>query len=80
MIIEMLLLDVAPDPVRGPIIGIAGLIVIVVIVLMLAAAAITGLVFLLWVMRKSRQGVSLNVSDGSPQPAAQLQPSNPNQP
>jgi hypothetical protein len=39
MISSLLLFDVAPDPVRGPLIGITGLILIVVIVLMLAAIA-----------------------------------------
>ena len=77
MLTSLLLLDVAPDPVRGPIIGIGGLILIVVLVLTLAAAGITGIVFLLWLMRKSRRRNSPRAREGA---VSQFQPSSPNQP
>lgn len=81
MIVSLFLLDVAPDPVSGPVIGIAGVILIVVIVLMLVAATIVGLVFLLkWFMRKSRRSLSPSVSESSAQPVPPFQPSSPNQP
>jgi hypothetical protein len=71
MITSLVLLDVAPDPVRNPIVGIAGLILIVVMALMLTAATIVGFVFLLrWLTRKSRRDPA--------QPVAQFQASNPN--
>ena len=79
MISSLLLLDVAPEPVRGPLIGTAGLILIAVIVLMLAAIATVGFVFLLKrFMRQPETEVA--VREGASQPVTQFQASSPNQP
>jgi hypothetical protein len=81
MMSNLLLLDVAPDPVT-PVTGIGALILIAVIVLMLTAATIVGFIFLLKRIRRSRQpAFSSRAEDGlSESQVGQFQPSHPNQP
>ena len=78
MISSLLLFDMAPDPVRGPLIGAAGLILIAVIVLMLAAGAIVGFVFLLKRVMRRQPKTEAALREGAP--VTQFQASSPNQP
>lgn len=80
MISSLLLLDVAPEPARGPLIGITGLILIAVIVLMLAAVGIVAFVFLLKRFMRRQPKTEAALREGAPQPVAQFQASSPNQP
>ena len=80
MISSLLLLDVAPEPVRGPLIGTTGLILLAVVALMLAAVAIVGFVFLLKGFMKRQPKSEAALLEGTPQPVTQFQASSPNQP
>ncbi len=65
---NLLLLDVAPDPV-SPVMGSGGLILFLVIVVMLVTAGITGFVFVLKSLKKRNAATS----------PSEAQPNNPNQ-
>jgi hypothetical protein len=80
MISQLLLLDVAPDPVT-PAVGIAGLILIALVVGMLAVAGIFGFVFLLKRVRSGNiSGTNPTVSEGSAAQVPHFQANSPNHP
>jgi len=60
---NILLLDVAPDPVSAGV-GIAGLILIAVVVLMITAAVLVGFVFLFKQLRRNDSGGSTRLAVG----------------
>jgi hypothetical protein len=75
---NLLLLDVRPDPVSvaGPV----GLILLALVVLMITVALVVGFVFLLKRLRRNGgnpASVGRSISSGAPE---QPQPNNPNQP
>lgn len=75
---NLLLLDVRPDPI--PVAGPAGLILLALVVLLITAALI-GFFVVLLKRRKRAGGSSARVGHAvSPAAAEQTQPSNPNQP
>jgi len=76
MLNKILLLDIAPDPVRDPAVGIALLAVVAVAVFLCAAAAISIFVFVM----KRRLRAAANPVANVPAPVPQFQPNNPNQP
>jgi hypothetical protein len=87
MMNQILLLDVAPDPVSAGI-GIAGLILIGIVVLTITAAVLVGFVFLFKRLRRNDSGgstrlvvgdVCLNLDNAASQANPQPQ-SSPNQP
>ena len=74
---NLVFLDVRPDPV-GPVgVGIVAVVLLMVIGLVMLAAA--GLVFFLWYRKRKLRTVEMIRADAAPVLAAAAQPNNPNQ-
>ena len=74
---NLVFLDVRPDPV-GPVgVGIVAVALLMVIGLVILAAA--GLVFFLWYRKRKLRTVEMIRADAAPVLAAAAQPNNPNQ-
>jgi hypothetical protein len=75
--VNLVWLDIRPDPV-GPVgVGIVAVVLLMVIGLVILAAA--GLVFFLWYRKRKLRTVEMIRADASPAMAAAAQPNNPNQ-
>jgi len=76
--VNLVFLDVRPDPV-GPVgVGIVAVVLLMVIAFIILAAA--GLVFFLWYRKRKLRTVEMIRADAAPVLAAAAQPNNPNQP
>jgi len=75
--VNLVFLDIRPDPV-GPVgVGIVAAVLLMVIGLVILAAA--GLVFFLWYRKRKLRTVEMIRADAAPVLAAAAQPNNPNQ-
>ena len=74
---NLVFLDIRPDPV-GPVgVGIVAVVLLMVIGFVILAA--TGLVFFLWYRKRNMRAVEMIRADAAPVLAAAAQPNNPNQ-
>ena len=74
---NLVFLDIRPDPV-GPVgVGIVAVVLLMVIGLVTLTAA--GLVFFLWYRKRNMRAVEMIRADAAPVLAAAAQPNNPNQ-
>jgi len=75
--VNLVFLDIRPDPV-GPVgVGIVAVVLLMVIGFVILAA--TGLVFFLWYRKRNMRAVEMIRADAAPVLAAAAQPNNPNQ-
>ena len=74
---NLVFLDIRPDPV-GPVgVGIVAVVLLMVIGFVILAA--TGLVFFLWYRKRNMRAVEMIRADAAPVLTAAAQPNNPNQ-